>query len=121
MAIYSVQEKTKKIGIFNIESGEWFIPMEYESVMTYYTNPFIIRQNNKWGFVDSISRKPFTKFKFDDIEVNDFNRNNNGFARTKIGIKHGVVTRQGKEIVPAEYGAIEIVNGLFFARNQNGK
>lgn len=114
---FVVQYQKNQVGITNMK-GEVIIPMEYEEVWSLNT-PFILKKYGKYGFVDSLTQKPLTEFKFDFIYVNAFPKRD--VVQTRIDKKYGIVNRDGTELVTCEYEKIEIEDNLFFAQNNNKK
>lgn len=56
---FVVTDYYDKTGIMNLK-GEVLIPLEYQSAYTDYSNPFILKKNDKWGLLDSITKQPLT-------------------------------------------------------------
>ena len=126
--IVGVTTKDDKWGFYNIESGEWFIPLGKYQGWTQVSgnNLFVLKKGDKWGLIDSTGQKELSEFKYDNIydNVRDFyymlSRNKN-FLKTHINSRYGVISRQGEEIIPCNYD-YEITNyDTFFFVKKNDK
>ena len=118
-------KKHGKYGLYDLNNSEWFIPIgKYQGRLGDGINPFILKKDGKFGFVDSTGRKELTEFKYDNIST-IYNRNirsttNNHFLETWIkDLGVGVISRQGEEIIPCEYDEIDNYDSLFFVRKDN--
>ena len=123
--IVEIRAKDGSIGFYNIKSGKWVIPTgKYQGRLGIGVNPFALKKDGKFGFVDSTGRKELTEFKYDnigDIVCSSCALGHvNPFVKISINSRYGIMNRQGEEIIPCEYDS-EIVNrdSLFLVKKDN--
>lgn len=118
---FILQDKKSSLrGVYNLISGKFVIPCEYNTLETLDNNNYY-RVNNQKGYnVVSIDNKP--KFKNWYTELNTVYNSKNFIV--KINDKMGIIDENENIILPIEYKSISTSaynDGSFLAVNKEGK
>jgi hypothetical protein len=106
---------TNLTGLANPLTGKILAPVKYESIYDFYDGIAQVKQNNKYGFIDSTG-KEIVKPVYDYVPISF----TEGLAYVQQGGKYGFVDRNGKLVVPLAYDfAANFQDGLA-AVKQNG-
>lgn len=103
----------KKIGFFNISSGNLIEP-KYTYASNFYKGMAKVKKFEKYGFINKEGIE-FIFVKYDWIS--EFHE---GIAKTMIDNKFGYITYEGKELIETNYDEVTGFNyGFGFAKKEN--
>lgn len=108
----------KKWGIYDMKKGQFIIPTTYELIINNYRFEFIVKQNGKFGVVNT-KNEMVIPFHYDTL----------AFLAPKAGQvrliaskkkKNALMDNNGKVLSAFEYDEIESINGFYKVRTSNG-
>lgn len=120
-------KKENKYGMLNPENGEWYIPIQYDSIFVETRKKILVQENKKWGVLND-KFELVTEIKYDEIknfkgrigekweelksykqEVASLNLLRSSYRPSikKEGEKYGVIDKNGRWLLPAEYDEIK--------------
>lgn len=100
-------KKAGKWGMLSL-SGKIVVPFRYDWIDAFDLKDGILlaKKGNLWGLIDPISGKEKFAFVYESIKTV-----NKKFAIVKKGGLQGIITPDGKEIIPCRYGEIKSFDG----------
>jgi len=113
--------KNNKVGYIDA-SGKEVIPIMYEDIYRFYNNTALAFNSEKYSIIDATNKEIYSLNRSKNDSV--YRLYKTGYV-TKISGKYGVISAQGKPILPNEYDSIidgdyERGDKYYYAKNNLG-
>ena len=108
IAQYSEPNKVDDKFVFINKKGKKIVLTDYLSIEPFSEGlAFALNKNGKWGYIDE-NGNPVTEFEYDDVDASaayQFDtRFHDGGVLVRKGDKYGAINKEGKVVIPIEYG-----------------